>query len=71
MGDSFYNIYTTPYLFLLTLFFEGSDVGILWNHHFSRGTNVRGFRGSPLLTNLHPHEHKYCPNRTIYYLPTK
>jgi hypothetical protein len=28
MGDSFYHIFTTPYLFLLPLFFEGLGVGI-------------------------------------------
>jgi hypothetical protein len=28
IGDSFYHIFTTPYLFLLTLFFEGRGVGI-------------------------------------------
>jgi hypothetical protein len=27
-GDSFYHIFTSPYLFLLTLFFEGRGVGI-------------------------------------------
>ena len=30
---------------------------ILWNHHCSWGTNVRGFRGSLLPTNLRPNEH--------------
>jgi hypothetical protein len=28
MGDSFYHIFTTPYLFLLTLFFGRRGVGI-------------------------------------------
>jgi hypothetical protein len=28
MGDSFYHIFTTPYLFLLTLFFGRHGVGI-------------------------------------------
>jgi hypothetical protein len=28
MGGSFYPIFTTPYLFLLTLFFEECGVGI-------------------------------------------
>jgi hypothetical protein len=28
MGDSFYHIFTTPYLFLLTLFFGGHGIGI-------------------------------------------
>jgi hypothetical protein len=32
---------------------------ILWTHHFSWGTNVRGFRGSPLPTNSHPQEHVF------------
>jgi hypothetical protein len=28
MGDSFYHIFTTPYLFLFTLIFEARGVGI-------------------------------------------
>jgi hypothetical protein len=39
MGDSFYHIYTTPYLFLLTSFFGQRDVGmhnvISKNYHMS------------------------------------
>jgi hypothetical protein len=32
---------------------------IRWNYHCSWGTNVLGFRGLPLHTNLHPHEHEF------------
>jgi hypothetical protein len=39
IGDSFYHIFTTPYLFLLTLFFRGCGIGIYnvisKNYHMS------------------------------------
>jgi hypothetical protein len=44
-------------------------VRILWNYHCSWGTNVRGFRGSPLPTNLHPHEPFSFPVNNFMYTP--
>lgn len=49
---------------------------ILWNHHCSWGTNVGGFCGQALSTNLHPHELIYTNICLIFiynvwkYVPT-
>jgi hypothetical protein len=44
MGDSFYHIFTTPYLFLMTLFFGRRGVGIhnviTKNYHMSVITSI-------------------------------
>jgi hypothetical protein len=46
MGDSFYHIFTTPYLFFLTLFFKWRGVGIhdviTKNYHMSVITLISG-----------------------------
>jgi hypothetical protein len=36
--------------------FKATTTLILWNHHCSWRTNVRGFRGPQLPMNFHPHE---------------
>ena len=32
------------------------EIHVLWNHQCLWGVNVRGFRGAPLPTFLHPHK---------------
>jgi hypothetical protein len=56
MGDSFYHMFTTPYLYLLTLFVEGLGVGIQnvisKNYHMSDITLI---------------SRKICDDRTYMY----
>lgn len=67
-------------LLILTCIYRCAALKLYWSHHCSLETNVRGFRGEPLHTNLHSHERVYkhllrifLQNRNCYrrnYLPT-
>jgi hypothetical protein len=63
MGPHYYDL-LCMHLHVILIITAHSIVNILWKHHCSWGTNVSGFRGSPLLTNSHPYQHAFISQFT-------